>query len=99
MTAPSLPVQSSSTDVRFFLRLYPADVNDLPDHRKQYGFDNLDFRFDNYELPLTERPVAVRELPDYAIARINTGQYLVNEDGSYTPLWEGEIRFVENSSR
>ena len=99
MTVPSLPVQSSSTDVRFFLRLYPADVNDLPDHRKQYGFDNLDFRFDNYELPLTERPVAVRELPDYAIARINTGQYLVNEDGSYTPLWEGEIRFVENSSR
>ena len=100
MTAPSLPVQpSSTTDGLFFLHLYPADVNDLPDHRKQHGFDNLDFRFDNYELPLTERPVAVRELPDYAIARINTGQYLVNEDGSYTPLWEGEIRFVENSSR
>ena len=99
MTAPSLPVHPSNTDVRFFLHLYPADVNDLSDHGKQYGFNNLDFYFNNHELPLTERSVAVRELPDYAIARIRTGQSLVNEDGSYTPLWEGEIRFVENSSR
>ena len=46
-------------------------------------------------LPLTERPVAVRELPDYAIARIRTGQFLINEDGSSTKLWEGEVRFNE----
>ena len=96
MTAPSLPVQPSSvTDIRFFLHLIPVDVGDLPDHRKQHGFDNLDFYFNNYELPLTERPVAVRDLPDYAIASARTGQSLANEDGSYTPLWEGEIRFDE----
>ncbi len=96
MTAPSLPVHPNSvTDIRFFLHLIPVDVGDLPDHRKQHGFDNLDFRFNDYELLLTERPVAVRELPDYAIARIRTGQFLANEDGSYTPLWEGEIRFDE----
>ena len=95
-TVPSLPVHPSSvTDIRFFLHLIPVDVDDLPDHRKQHGFDNLDFRFNNYELPLTERPIAVRELPAYAIARIRTGQSLANEDGSYTPLWEGEIRFDE----
>ena len=96
MTLPSLPVQpSSAIDRGFFLHVTPVDVDDLPDHRKQYGFDNLDFRFNHYALPLTERPVAVRELPDYPITRIRTGQYLVNEDGSYTNPWEGEIRFDE----
>ena len=65
------------------------------DHRRRHGFDNLDFRFGEYRLPLTERPVAVRELPDYAIARIRTGQYLINEDGSFTKLWEGEVHLNE----
>ena len=96
MTVPSLPVQPGSvTNLFFFLHLIPVDVDDLPDHRKQYGFDNLDFRFDDYKPPLTERPLAVRELPAYDIAGIRTGQSLVNEDGSYTTLWEGEIRFDE----
>ena len=96
MTAPSLPVQPGGTvGMRFFLHLYPVDAGDLPDHRRRYGFDNLDFRFGEYRLPLTERPVAVRELPGYAIARIRTGQYLINEDGSFTKLWEGEVHFNE----
>ena len=96
MTAPSLPVQPVGTGgMRFFLHLYPVDAGDLPDHGRRYGFDNLDFRFGEYRLPLTERPVAVRELPDYAIARIRTGQYLINEDGSSTGLWKGEVRLNE----
>ena len=96
MTVPSLPVQPSSvTYMGFFLHLIPVDMDDLPDHRKQYNFDNLDFRFGDYELPLTERAVAVRELPAYDIAGIRTGQFLVDEDGSYTHLWEGEVRFDE----
>ena len=96
MTVPSLPVQpGNATDMGFFLHFIPVDVDDLPDHRKRHGFDNLDFRFNNYKLPLTERPIAVHELPDYAIAGIRTGQFIVNEDSSYTHLWEGEIRFDE----
>ena len=31
----------------------------------------------------------MRELPDYTISHIRTGRSLVNEDGSYTNLWEG----------
>ncbi len=93
MTVSSLPVQpSSAAAVRFFLHLYPADVNDLPDHRAQYGFDNLDFRFEDYELQLTERPVAVRELPAYDIASIKTGQF-VPVEGGYKHLWEAEFPF------
>ena len=34
-------------------------------------------------------------LPEYDISRIRTGQFLVNEDGFYTNIWEGEIRFDE----
>ena len=96
MTVPSLPVQpSSAAGMLFFLHLYPGDVDHLPDHRKQYGFDNLDFHFYDYALPLTEQRIAMRELPDYTISHILTGQSLVNEDGSYTTLWEGDIRFDE----
>ena len=76
----------------FFVHVFPADENDLPDHRKQYGSDNLDF---SYSLSLDKGCVAVRKLPDYAITRIRTGQSIVNEDGSYTSLWEEEIRFDE----
>ena len=89
MTLPSLPVQpSSATGLRFFLHIIPVDVDDLPDHRKQQGFDNLDFRFGDYALPPTGGTVAVRELPAYDIARIRTGQY--TDEGI---AWEGEIRF------
>ena len=85
----------SAADMRFFLHLYPVDAGDLPDRRRRHGFDSLDFRFGDHLLPLTERPVAVRELPGYAIARLRTGQYLVNEDDSLTYLWEAEVRFNE----
>ena len=57
----------------FFLHLIPADVDDLPEERRQYGFDNLDFAF--YGLTAGGFCEATRELPDYAIATIRTGQF------------------------
>ena len=92
MTSPSVPVQPrNASGGNFFLHLYPVDVNDLPDHRKQHGFDNLDFHFDNHELPLTEPRMAMRQLPDYDIARIVTGQYVFKE-GNFHHFWEADIR-------
>ena len=87
--------QCAAADIgpQFFVHVFPVDVDDLPAHRQQHGFDNLDFRFNDHGIRSAERCVARRELPDYAITRIRTGQYLVNEDGSYTHLWEREIRF------
>ena len=78
-----------------FLHLHPVDAGDLPDHRRRHGFDNLDFHFGDHALPLTDRSVAVRQLPDYPIAHIRTGQFAVNGDGTLTELWEGEVRFNE----
>ena len=62
-------------DAQFFLRLDPVDVSDLPRHRKQYGFDNLDFAFRDHRLIEGEVCVVERVLPDYGIAAIRTGQY------------------------
>ena len=76
----------------FFLHLDPGDVNDLPSHRKQYGFDNLDFAFGNHRIPIKgEVCAAVRALPDYAIAAIRTGQYI----GDGERIWEGSFEVVE----
>ena len=79
---------------RFFLHLDPVDMNDLPSHRKQYGFDNLDFAFRDHRHRLIKGEVcaAVRELPDYAIAAIRTGQY--TGEGQ---IWTGSFNVVEPS--
>ena len=62
---------------RFFLHIAPVDVDDLPDERKQYGFDNLDFNFLDYGALLfqEEMCVAARELPDYPAAALSVGQF------------------------
>ena len=40
------PCNRADTEARFFLHLIPADVEDLPEVRRQHGFDNLDFEFE-----------------------------------------------------
>ncbi len=75
----------------FFLHLDPVDVDDLPGHRKRYGFDNLDFQYHRLS-DLIEGGVcaAWRALPDYDIAAIRTGQFVPVESG-FNRLWEAEI--------
>ena len=78
----------------FFLHLYAVDVDDLPNQRKQYGFDNLDFDFAHTAIFDGKCLAAEVPLPDYAISEIRTGQY-VPVDGGYNRLWEGKIRLDE----
>ena len=92
------PCSAEDVQDTFFLHVDPVDVNDLPEHRKQYGSDNLDFRFNGRGvrwLRSAERCIVLRELPDYDFTAIRTGQYFVREDGSTAHLWEGEIRVDE----
>ena len=70
----------------FFLHVVPADLDDLPDARKQHGFDNLDFGFDVRGVLFDGKCAASVGLPQYAIARITTGQY----DGAGR-IWEIEF--------
>ena len=62
-------------DARFFLHLIPADVLDLPEERKESGFDNLDFDLWDRGGESYGKCFAVVELPAYEIASIYTGQY------------------------
>ena len=60
----------------FFLHAHPVDADDLPEHRRGHGFDNLDFSLTGSGAHLPDGAcVAVVPLPDYPIARIHTGQY------------------------
>ncbi len=83
---------AADTDAAFFLHIIPVDADDLPNHRKQHGFDNLDFAFMESDTSIISRDMCVvsRALPDYGIDEIKTGQY-VRVDGGYEHLWEGTI--------
>ncbi len=80
------PCGPEDTEHRFFVHLIPTAVNDLPDHRKQYGFDNLDFDFQWHDLREGGRCMAIRALPEYDIVKIRVGQY---EGGN--KFWTAEI--------
>ena len=69
------PCTAEDTQARFFLHVVPEDANDLPDIRKQHGFDNLDFDFDVRGVLFDGKCAAAVPLPQYTIARIVTGQF------------------------
>ena len=60
---------------RFFLHVEPVDAADLPAHRREHGFDNLDFTLGRSGGRVDGSCVAVARLPDYPIASVRTGQY------------------------
>ncbi len=80
------PCVAEDTGPSFFVHLVPADTEDLPSHRQQYGFDNLDFVFQWYGLMQGGRCMAVRALPEYDVVSIRVGQY----EGD-TEFWSEEI--------
>ena len=82
------PCSREETAARFFLHVAPTSADDLPDDRKRYGFDNLDFAFRNIGVRFDETCMAIVELPAYPIAEIRTGQFA---DGRR--LWEARFPF------
>ena len=86
------PCVPDDFEARFFLHVYPVDANDLPEHRKQYGYDNLDFPFQGHGWRADEKCLAVRELPNYAIQSIKTGQHVPGEGR----VWEGGFEVAED---
>ena len=82
------PCAQGDIDARFFLHIIPVDPTDLPEDWRERGFDNLDFQFGDHGALAGDKCVATLELPDYAIERIRTGQF-VSGDGQ---LWGVEFR-------
>ena len=86
---------TADTNVPFFLAVYPRDESSLPADRIEHGFDNLDFHFQYRGIRFRERCIVMTRLPDYDIARIYTGQYIQQADGSTQHTWEGDVRLTE----
>ena len=73
------PCDGADTSARFFLHVFPADLEDLPADRRQNGFDNLDFYFVDRALLFGGRCMVSVDLPQYDIAGFHTGR--VRADG------------------
>ena len=67
------------TRAPFFLHLLPADVNDLPESSRPYGFENLDFDFGDHGTLFEGKCMVTVPLPDYDISGFRTGQYVPGE--------------------
>ena len=81
------PCAEADVAAKFFLHLTPVQHTDLPAHRRQHTFDNLDFHFEQRGASLGRKCLAIVPLPDYAIARIRTGQFVPGEG----QLWRAEF--------
>ena len=96
------PCAWTDTEHKFFLHVSPLDPTDLPDDRREAGFDNLDFDFGSYGILIDDRCAAVRSLPDYDIVKVATGQFtgegniwrdmypFLSDEGIYRSLTSGE---------
>ena len=82
------PCAAADTEARFYLHVYPTNAANLPTQRRQYGFDNPDFQFPQYGVRWDGRCLAIAPLPNYAIARIRTGQYIVGGEA----IWQVDFR-------
>ena len=84
---------------KFFLRVYPAYESDLPAESRQYGFDNLDFRFEDQGVRHGGRCIAIATLPSYDIERIYTGQYIQRPNSTArqwaVQLIDGKLRRID----
>ena len=79
-----------NTLLRFFLHVFPVDEEDLPEHRHRFGFVNVGFWFATNGVFYDGRCFATVDLPDYDIAAIRTGQYILHED-QYINIWSRTI--------
>ena len=83
------PCGADDTRGRFFLSAFPANESDLSDESRARGFAHnaLNFDFARYGVTVDGKCVIMRDLPDYPISRVETGQWLTGRGH----LWDGTI--------
>ena len=74
---------------RFFLSIFPKDANDLSQSARDAGHvhEPLNFDFHQHGAIFDGKCAIIRNLPDYPINRIQTGQWIPGEG----ELWNAEI--------
>ena len=80
------PCDNKDIDARIFLHVYPMRENDLPQERRELGFDNLGFTLSKHGIEDESGCVGAIDLPEYPIVKIITGQ---DEEGER--IWGGTI--------
>ena len=82
------PCDDSDARGRFFLSVHPVNVADLPADRREVGHESLNFTFaPPFGVVFDGKCMATRRLPDYDIARIETGQWVPGGER----LWGAEV--------
>ncbi len=81
----------SDTRGRFSLSAYPSDPSDIADDMRSQNLahNSLNFAFAEHGARFDDKCVIIRELPDYPISRIETGQWLPGKG----ELWSARISF------
>ncbi len=85
------PCAPSDVENPFFIHVTPMRESDLPDERKQYGFDNWGFDFLLRGIVFDGKCIAQAPLPDYPIASLRTGQWIRGEG----EVWEATLSFPQ----
>ena len=81
------PCVVEETEDRFLLHIFPERPGDLPAERREYGFDNRGFDFEEQGIIREGKCLATARLPTYPIARIRTGQHTAAD----VHLWRAEF--------
>ena len=81
------PCAAEDTAPRFFLHVAPLDAADLPEEWREAGFETLGFAFGERGLRFDGKCLARRELPDYPIAGVRTGQ----RHDAAGAIWEASV--------
>ena len=94
------PCAQADTEARFFLHIVPERVNDLPEERRELGWDNLDFRFFLNGAWFDEKCAAQVALPSYPIASVRTGQFVSGTGEIWSANFEiGRVRTAPRGRR
>ncbi len=70
------PCEAEDIALRFLLHIHPKQLEDLTAERREFGFDNLDFTFLERGALWQGRCHAELRLPEYAVDRVRTGQFV-----------------------
>lgn len=85
------PCAASDVERPFFLHVFPERPEDLPEERREFGFDNLPMDFPLRGALFDGKCAARIPLPDYPVAAVRTGQRIRGEGET----WSAEIPFGE----
>ena len=82
-----------AADLWIFLHIFPDDPADLPPSRREFGFENRDFKIIEHAAFFDGKCILSRSLPAYPIARVSAGQ---NLNGA--TIWRADIDLAAHAA-